>query len=693
MSNNKAIVSFLYLFVIISFYRGTGYSQENTAPNEYSSSKNKNKNVERILVTSHRRTVTEKIDRTVYDVRSGSDLSGSNTLDVLRLLPGISIGPSEDVTIRGGAHVSYLIDGKAARREVALAVPAGEIERVEVIPNPSEEYDSNSEALINLILKHNAKTGWWGTASLEGDSLGGIKNGVTMSRGGNRWDINSSLTTRSLSLRTSTYRTSTFVPTETNSAYYQQKIDTVDRKRTNKTSFQLKASQKAVDGNSLSLMIGTSVSIIPQKQNVTQETLLDNQISSLPLVRVLKFRGFYPYFNVSITRKINDHWSMDATFAGTLGYTSTIRKTFVSLAQYIRENTDFYDFEPNFSIKRTVGNGYVKFLNSYSSNPVKDNMLSGSNPLRSSDTEKLYDFNFNRGVFSSVLLYEGTFFGVGVKPALRFEDMSQSFANGSRKVNGLRDMKYILPSIHLSKKINDENAIKASYTERTDRPDALELNPYVNVISPFYVQVGNPFLKPTREKEYDLTYTYSRSAISFSNSLYFRDKVHDISKYLSSDNSGITTVTYKNLGSSKTYGYSGTLKATLLQGLQVGAGVDVYHTSISAPSDLKQTESVAFTSFNFNTSATLDLEKYGNLSTQLSYVGKSFDLSIETPRYFTSQIEYKYKFFKKLTAFLIFSDVIIPLDRRSHFTGSGVYGVELTRSNSRLARLGISTEF
>jgi len=637
--------------------------------------------------------VSERTDRTIYDIRSSPDLAGSNTLDVLKFLPGVSIGPSEDVTIRGGAHVSYLIDGKTARREVAIAIPAGEIERIEVIPNPSAEYDSDSEALINLILKHNASAGWRATASLAGDTLGGGKGGVTVSHGGEDWNINGSLTARSAPLITLTDRKSVFFPTSANSGASTQDLKTRDDKTTNKNSLQFKASRNSRDGNSISLMVGTTVNIVPQSQKMLQKDTFKGYSNTVNLGRRILFIGYYPYFDLSSDTKIDDAWSLSVAVPGNLGYTNASRRTYLNLNQNVFENTDFSDLHPSITIKRNTGSGHFELINGYSYNPVKD-ILSYENPSSSNGQKtQAYNYKFSRGVYSSVFLYDGNVFGFSLKPALRFEAMAQKFSNYGVKFKGISSLMYILPSISILRKIGDDDSLKIGITERTNRPDALQLNPYVNIISPYYVQKGNPFLKPARETEYELNYIHSHNNNSISNSIFLRNKKHDISQFLTTDTNGVTTITYTNAGTSVTFGYSGTFKGKIGNNLDINLGVDVYHTAISGPIGAQNYGTVNFTSFNLNASAIYDLKKYGTISSQISYTGKSYDLSIETPRYYTSQIEYKLKVIGEMQATLLLSDIFIPLDSNALFTGFGVNGSESTRRNSRLFRFGLATKF
>ncbi|MBE9461632.1 TonB-dependent receptor [Dyadobacter sp. UP-52] len=129
-----------------------------------------------VSVTGQKAAVSLELDKKVFEV--GKDIlsqTGSVT-ELLNGVPSVSVGPSGAVSLRGNSNVLILINGRRSGLTQANAleqIPADQIERVEVITNPSSRYDaSGSAGIINIVLKKNKKAGFNGQLRL----VGGIPN-------------------------------------------------------------------------------------------------------------------------------------------------------------------------------------------------------------------------------------------------------------------------------------------------------------------------------------------------------------------------------------------------------------------------------------------------------------------------------------------------------------------------------------
>lgn len=135
------------------------------------------------------------IDKKVYNVSQDLTLRGGTANDVLKNLPSIDLDQDGRILLRGEGSVNILIDGKPSSlagsngKTLLDALPAGSIERVEIVTNPSAKYDPDgSSGIINIVLKKNKLKGFNGliTANLGSGNL----------RGGNVADESASLSYR-----------------------------------------------------------------------------------------------------------------------------------------------------------------------------------------------------------------------------------------------------------------------------------------------------------------------------------------------------------------------------------------------------------------------------------------------------------------------------------------------------------------
>lgn len=115
------------------------------------------------VVEAQRELVEQRADRTVYNVEAQPVTAGGTVLETLQTLPSIEVDASGNLALRGNQNVVVQINGRPVPvRGVFLAallrqIPASNVARVEVIPNPSARYDPEGmSGIINIVLKENA---------------------------------------------------------------------------------------------------------------------------------------------------------------------------------------------------------------------------------------------------------------------------------------------------------------------------------------------------------------------------------------------------------------------------------------------------------------------------------------------------------------------------------------------------------
>lgn len=99
--------------------------------------------------------------------------SGGSVLDALKSLPGVTVSDEGGVMLRGSDRVPVLIDGRPSAltgfgNQTALdSIPAGNIDRIEIITNPSARFDAAGMAgIVNIIYKTDKKLGLHGDVGL-----------------------------------------------------------------------------------------------------------------------------------------------------------------------------------------------------------------------------------------------------------------------------------------------------------------------------------------------------------------------------------------------------------------------------------------------------------------------------------------------------------------------------------------------
>ncbi|HNR54711.1 MAG TPA: outer membrane beta-barrel protein [Flavobacteriales bacterium] len=140
-------------------------------------------------VTGEKRTSIMQVDRRVYNVDKDLTTQGASAVEVMKNIPGLSVDVDGNVQMRG-SNPQVLIDGRPTTMTLEM-IPAEDIERVELITNPSAAFDANTTGgILNVVLKKSTKPGY------SGQVQGGIGTNDRYQAGGNlnakdgRWAFN-----------------------------------------------------------------------------------------------------------------------------------------------------------------------------------------------------------------------------------------------------------------------------------------------------------------------------------------------------------------------------------------------------------------------------------------------------------------------------------------------------------------------
>lgn len=128
--------------------------------------------LEEVLITTKRDEVNHQMDKKTFSMDQQITQSGGSLLQSMRSLPGISV-QDEKVRLRGSDQVIILIDGKQTAitgiggQDGLESIPASNVEKIEIINNPSAKYESSGSAgIINIITKKEKNLGWNGKAGI-----------------------------------------------------------------------------------------------------------------------------------------------------------------------------------------------------------------------------------------------------------------------------------------------------------------------------------------------------------------------------------------------------------------------------------------------------------------------------------------------------------------------------------------------
>ena len=143
-----------------------------------------NKLLKEVVITEQRSQMKFDIDKRVFTIDQNIAATGGSATDVLEDIPSVEVSNEGTISLRGSESVTVWINGKASgltsdnQGDILQQMPAGSIEKIEVITNPSAKHSPEGTAgIINIVLKRDRKAGYYGSVQAGGDSQGGYNAG------------------------------------------------------------------------------------------------------------------------------------------------------------------------------------------------------------------------------------------------------------------------------------------------------------------------------------------------------------------------------------------------------------------------------------------------------------------------------------------------------------------------------------
>ena len=514
-----------------------------------------------VTVTGGQKLIENKIDKMVFNAEKDLTSQGGVVTDILKKIPQISVDVDGNIELAGSSSIRFLIDGKPSTAfgsniaDVLQSIPASQIKSIEVITNPGAKYDAEGlGGIINIILKHNVARGINGSVSLtaasrnENGSLNfSMRNadfGVNVFVNGNaRIPATTPLTSTRISQDTAA-NTQINLQQDGSSRFYRYgvesglSLDYSFRKKNNLTF-------------SLSYNLFGTTNNGSQNQN---QTTFDSH--GQPVSQILS--SSITQSNTSLAT-INGSLDYKRTFAKEdreldFGiHTSANQNNFTSVNTQFNQpaNTAFYgtnNDNPGRETETEIVLDYTEPVTEKITLGVGGKMVftdihSVSNVLSLQPASGLYVYdstlsNFLRYQQQVYALYTELNFPVSgwfnAKLGLRYErtDLNPFFSDINTQV-AEPGYNTFVPSIFLSRKLNDKQTLKLSYSKRIERPDYRELNPFINTTDPYNITTGNPYLQPEIGHRFEVGWNYDLDAGgSFMVSAFYRLNQNDIQPYV-----------------------------------------------------------------------------------------------------------------------------------------------------------------
>ena len=543
-------------------------------------------NLEEVKVKAQIDVLKAGIDKKIYNVGQDISVRGGTANDVLNRLPSVEVDEDGGVTMRGDGSVIILINGRPSSlsggngKTLLDALPAGSIERVEIVANPSAKYDPDgTSGIINIVLKKSLFKGLNGAISSNvgsGDlSSGNIFEGnISLNYRNNKLNVYSSYNGRTYS----GYRN------KFSDIYENVGADSIVRLNQSRLGTDLNNSQSLRAGIDLSLSERHKLGVFGNLSLGKRERRgsLWNTFYEFTEVPSSLWRrtSFDPKTRTNIDLGLNYEWSFkkdkgklqlnvnqsygDEDINGYYSEAYFTLDTLLNGQDTLRQqleniesndiNTIQLDVEYVFpKINSRVEFGAKSIIRDQSVRTFSETYDLNTQAF-AADTLANFDYRYDERIFSVYGIFGQQIdkfkyqFGVRLEQAYQIPELlSEDNAIPNTYFNAF-------PSAHLKYALNDRNEFGLSYSRRISRARAGQLNPFTNYADPFNLRRGNPYLQPEYIHSFDFAYTFEKKTFSISSSLYYRRSVGVITRVKEFYEDNTSAITYQNLSSTNALG-------------------------------------------------------------------------------------------------------------------------------------------
>ena len=558
------------------------------------------------------------IDRKIFNVEKNYTATGGTAIDVMKGIPSVTVDVDGNVLLRNNSPQIF-VDGRPTILTLEQ-IPADNIERVELITNPSAKFDAASTGgIINVVLKKNKKLGLNGIASAGAGSPKILNGNLTLNLREGKFNVFGSGSYNHGGGRATaeTYRQNKNNGIIQN--YFNQKSTGERTREFTSVRFgfdffmdnrnTLSATQNFVKGkfNSDEIQdqeyLDMNMRLDRQGDRVSDGRSMFNR-SNTQLVFAHKFTR--PGQQLTADVNYNYGTGKDASnILNTYFYPDgrefktpdRVRNDGSNKNDQLTVQVDFV--RPN-SEDSKLETGLRTYINNFSSNynafaidragTATKLALSNNyeyreliNALYATYSNKWKKFTYQVGLRAEHSKFDGELIDSAQKFGYDYPDAFKRVFDG------------LFPSIFITREISEGEDIQINYTRRIRRPDFWRLNPFIDINDPVNLRQGNPVLRPEFTNSFEFNYNKEYTRGSFLGVLFYRNTQGDITQYSDTisaaqfrqlNNAAIDPNailnTFINAQSTNSFGAELTLQHTLARNFDLVPTIEMQYQKVNA---------------------------------------------------------------------------------------------------------------
>ncbi|GAA3961198.1 TonB-dependent receptor domain-containing protein [Mucilaginibacter dorajii] len=555
----------------------------------------KSKMLNEVAVTARKATLQNTEGKKVFSVNQSLVSQGGTAADLLQNVPTLQIDINGNVSLRGSTGVKVLIDGKPSLiaggdvTQILQSIPASSIENVEVIANPSAKYDAEGQGIINIVLKKNSKAGFNGAVTLAAGTRDNYNGSANLSYQNSKVNLYGNYSLRDGDTYSNGFQYLTFLQ-PTDAAVFSNELfpsTTTNKIQNLKAGIDYALAPKSVLSVSGNLNLrdthrdevlyidNLDANRLPVQSSLQNNTTNSNGKSYGVDVdysqhfkkpkEELTFNFSYSHSNSRNLQVYQNHLTTPGSGSPAPDadpQESDIRNNGTSYniqADYTLPTGKTGQFAAGYRSQISLGNNnqYAYTLGNTGAVPIYSftNLFASNNQIHAvyaSYKNQVNNFTYELGLRGEDAHLNATFTGYELPNSTINNPTSQNILLYHTPIKV--PSKGLYPSVFLTQKLQNNQQLQLSYTNRVTRPTARELNPSTDFSDPTNYETGNPHLVPESINSLELGYNKAWQNITFTSGLYY-SRLNNVIKHIESDPvDGLIITMAQNLKHSTTTG-------------------------------------------------------------------------------------------------------------------------------------------
>ncbi len=572
------------------------------------------KQLSEVVIKGERQLVQTSIDKRVFNVDKDISSKGGTAVDVMKNLPGVTVDGEGNVNLRNGSPTIF-IDGRPSVLTLEQ-IPAEQIDRVEIITNPSARFDASAtNGILNVIMKKNTKPGYNGMLNAGIGTNNRYNAMLNLNIKEKKFNFFMSYNINSSGNINEGYTYRTNMTNEVPSSYFNQDNTTDQLRLMQMGRFGLDYNISNRDVITISQSFNQFKMKMTDEQSFSFEDNAENPVStgtrstSQDVVRTgytsqIQYKHTFPKagkelltdftYNTGQRDANSDFVTTNYDMSGNLlpnnpevqqnkgGDKSAIYTYQLDFINPINDSSK-WEFGAKSNLRTDKAYLDVQLGTAYNQ-LIRDSLLSNN-----------YEINeFINAVYAN---YSGVFKGFGYMAGLRFEqtnfrgeltDKGQTFEY--IYPDGFDNLQYaFFPSLFLNRKITKNHEVQLNITRKINRPGWMQVMPFIMFADRQSYRIGNPNLAPEFINSMEANYSFNFDNGNYFTSAYAKITDNAITNYVFTyvdpvrQDSTILVSTFINGDKAYNYGWEHILKYSFFKRkMDVTLSGNIFYTQISA---------------------------------------------------------------------------------------------------------------